>query len=417
MTSSSSTSLTKFSSGSTIFTANLANSMYGGLYGSSEATSLASDDPRVAGHVHDGQHIDGHSQKINLVDHVTGQLTSPNIADNSINYTKVARYATAAQAIPEYVPVGETDYYYLDLSILRGELAPSLVFEKKDPSILLISPVNTDYTTGADSFVVGSSSMDHLASGTSGHSRMFFDVTNSAFRAGHVNSNQWNSANRGQYSAAFGNNNRVSAQSGFSSGSQNSIFSGADNSSAFGRDNQVYEQNCAVLGLGGIAKSIDGSIVHSNGFFKENGDSQVEAFFLRKEIKTLSPYTNIQLGSIMSPAPPASPANFGLDDFSTFLVRGEFLLKQFNNGDTGVYTTTFAVKGIGSTIPAIVPSTPIPVTTVFQDGSFSGVSINANVVLVGTVYELVFSVSESGSRSNFIRWLAKIEILKLKYES
>jgi hypothetical protein len=407
MASSSSTSLTKFSSGSTIFTANLANSMYGGLYGSPEASSLAADDPRVAGHVHDGQHIDGHSQKINLVDHVTGQITSPNIADNSINYTKVANYISVDQAIPEYVNVGGIDYYYLDLSNLRDELAPSLVFEKKNPSIPLISPVNEDYTTSGDSFVVGSSSMEDLVSGSSGDSRMFFDVTNSAFRAGHANGNQWNSANRGQYSAAFGNNNTVSAHSGFSSGSQNRIFAGSDNSSSFGRDHMIYKQNCFVFGVGGLAKSIDGSIVHSNGFFQNAGDSQSETFILRTQINATSPYTNVDLGSIML------GANFGLDDFSTFLVKGEFILKQFNNGNTGVYTTTFVIKGIAATMPAILPSTPISLTTVYSD--FAGVTINANVDPSGSGYNIVFSVSDSNARSNPVRWLAKVEILKLKF--
>ena len=282
------------------------------------------------------------------------------------------------------------------------------VFEKKNPSIPLISPANEDYTTSGDSFVVGSSSMEDLASGSSGDSRMFFDVTNSAFRAGYANGNQWDSANRGQYSAAFGNNNTVSANSGFSSGSQNRIFAGSDNSSSFGRDHMIYEQNCFVFGVGGLAKSIDGSIVHSNGFFQNAGDSQSEAFILRKQINTTSPYTNVDLGSIML------GANFGLDQFSTFLVKGEFILKQFNNGDTGVYTTNFVIKGIATTIPAILPSTPISLTTVYSD--FAGVTINANVVSSGSGYNIVFSVSDSNSRSNAVRWLAKVEILKLKFE-
>lgn len=412
MASSSSTSLTKFSSGSTIFTANLANSMYGGLYGSPEATGLAADDTRVVGHVHDGQHIDGHSQKIHLVDHVTGQITSPNIADNSINDTKIASYTSMAQAIPEYVTVGGTDYYYLDLSILRAEIAAYSVFEKKVPSTPLISPKNTDYSSsGADSFVVGSSSMDDLASGSLGDSRMFFDVESSSFRAGTVTSGEWDSSNRGTYSTAFGYNNFVQAKTGFSPGYQNSIFAGAENSAAFGSDNKIYEPNCFVFGVGGLAKSIDGSIVHSNGFFEENGDSQVETFFLRKAVSTLSPYVNISLGSILG-------SSFGLSDFSTFLVKGEFVLKQFNNGDTGVYTTTFVVKGIGSTIPAIVTGTPISVTTIFQDSGFSGtITINANVVAAsGGGHELVFSVSDTGSRSNKIRWFGKIDVLKLLHK-
>ena len=408
MASSSSTSLTKFSSGSTIFTANLANSMYGGLYGSPEASSLVADDPRVAGHVHDGQHIDGHSQKVNLVDHVTGQITSPNIADNSINYTKVANYISVGQAIPEYVNIGGTDYYYLDLSHLRDELAPSLVFEKKNPSIPLISPVNEDYTTSGDSFVVGSSSMENLVSSGAGSSRMFFDVTNSAFRAGHANGNQWNSANRGQYSAAFGNNNTVSANSGFSSGSQNVVDSAAQNSAAFGRENKVYKQNCVVFGLGAQSKSIDGSVVHSNGFFQSAGDSQSETFILRKEINTTGlSYSNSLLGSI-------GGSNFSLDDFSTFSIKAELILKQFNTGNTAVFDLKSVIKGVAGT-PAI-PVGATSISTVYADGAFSGVSINILLNLIGSSYQLIFRVSDTNPISNNVRWLAKVEILKLKFE-
>ena len=74
MSTDSDATLTKFESTVTVVTADFANSIFGGLYGSGEAASLDSDDPRVRGHVHDGEHIDGHIQKIHLQDHVEDQL-------------------------------------------------------------------------------------------------------------------------------------------------------------------------------------------------------------------------------------------------------------------------------------------------------------------------------------------------------
>lgn len=69
-------SLTRYKSGITILTEDLANSWYGGLFGTTEGNLLDPDDPLVAGHVHDGARNNGHAQKINLSSHVTGILSA-----------------------------------------------------------------------------------------------------------------------------------------------------------------------------------------------------------------------------------------------------------------------------------------------------------------------------------------------------
>jgi hypothetical protein len=81
--------LTRHKSGITIVTEDFANSVYGGLYGKPEASGLDPEHPLVAGHVHDGQHLDGHAQKINLEDHVAGQLDGANIQDGTISASKL----------------------------------------------------------------------------------------------------------------------------------------------------------------------------------------------------------------------------------------------------------------------------------------------------------------------------------------
>ena len=71
--------LTRFKSTVTVVTADFANSIFGGLHGSSEATDLPEDDPRVRGHVHDGINGDGHAPRVHLVEHVDGKLENQNL--------------------------------------------------------------------------------------------------------------------------------------------------------------------------------------------------------------------------------------------------------------------------------------------------------------------------------------------------
>nr|BDD46177.1 hypothetical protein 14 [bacterium] len=125
MASSSTTRLTNYESSVTIVTADVANSWYGGLYGSSEGESLDADDPLVAGHVHDGEHQDGHAQKINLVSHVTSQLRNVNLADDAVTKRNVASFTDQSQAIPEYEIIGGVTYYHLDLSTVYAAIENS----------------------------------------------------------------------------------------------------------------------------------------------------------------------------------------------------------------------------------------------------------------------------------------------------
>jgi len=88
--------LTNFRNTISVVTAKFLNSMFGGLYGSSEGDLLDPNDPLVAGHIHDGVKADGHAQKVDLVDHVTGKLTGNNIANSTIQQYHLAFTPTAA---------------------------------------------------------------------------------------------------------------------------------------------------------------------------------------------------------------------------------------------------------------------------------------------------------------------------------
>ena len=107
--------LTKYTVG-TIVTSDIANSLFGGLYGSAEGDILETDDVRVVGHVHDGAHVDGHAQKVDLVEHVTGKLENTNLADQAVMKNNVYRTENQTEAIPWYEVSDGKTLYYLNLS-------------------------------------------------------------------------------------------------------------------------------------------------------------------------------------------------------------------------------------------------------------------------------------------------------------
>jgi hypothetical protein len=203
----SSTTLTKFVSATTVITADVANMWYGGLFGAPEGAACAVDDPLVAGHIHDGAHQDGHAQKINLVNHVTGQLRNTNLADDAVIKRNVQSFLDINSAIPEFEGGNFGDpgtTYYLDLTALRATIANNGAF-----STTTNVTSNTPGALDLDDFVFGSDSLDD--DGLAIHdNRMLFDKSKGAIRAGTANSITWDDANRGFQSVAFGRNTAAS---------------------------------------------------------------------------------------------------------------------------------------------------------------------------------------------------------------
>lgn len=77
---------TKFVNAQTVVTSDFLNSIFGGL---TTADGVPATDPRVAGHIHDGTDEDGHVGKIDLVEHVEGELQNANLADNAVSTAKI----------------------------------------------------------------------------------------------------------------------------------------------------------------------------------------------------------------------------------------------------------------------------------------------------------------------------------------
>ena len=263
----SSKKLTKYSSGSTIVTADVANSWYGGLYGTYEGSLLDLDDPRITGHVHDGENYDGHAGKIDLVYHVKSKLQHQNLADLAVEKNNVATFADQNSAIPEQDGSGN---YYLDLrgvysyvdDAILGIVVGSSPFEAADTDSDTVNDVvrqaDTEYDTVGMDFVYGSSKLDDMNDGTKGNERFLFDKSKGAFRAGSVESTQWNDSNRGTYSTALGRNNTASGQASFIAGAENTAS--GTNSFVGGASNNTSANNSAVFGNSNTVAST-GSLV------------------------------------------------------------------------------------------------------------------------------------------------------------
>jgi len=266
MGTSSTKNLTKYSSGTTIVTADVANSWFGGLNGSYEGSLLDIDDPRVIGHVHDGENYDGHSGKIDLVNHVKSKLQHQNLADLAVEKNNVATFASQLDAIPEtdidgnyYLNLSSV-YDYIDAEVATIESPFEFVDTNSDSVDDTVRQSNTDYNTTGLDFVYGSSKLDDMNDGFKGDERFLFDKSKGAFRAGSVSSTQWNDSNRGQYSVALGRNGKASGTASFAAGSDaeasgiNSFAAGAsnvssgNNSASFGTGNVNLSENSLVTG-------------------------------------------------------------------------------------------------------------------------------------------------------------------------
>lgn len=236
--------LTRFESAVTVVTADFANSLFGGLSGTGAGELLDPSDPRVLGHVHSGKNLDGHGPKVDLVDHVENRLTNTNLADAAVTPRNVRGFPSRGDSIPEYRDIGTTRYYYLDLRSIRSDftfqedetpssahsgISENKLIKQRDQEFNGSSYVPIpDIWTSSDGFdfVFGSSSLEDLNLATGdGDSRFFFDKSIGSFRAGSVDSDQWDLANRGDYSIALGRN-------GTASGENSTISGGADNTSS-----------------------------------------------------------------------------------------------------------------------------------------------------------------------------------------
>lgn len=365
-------SITKHRDAITIITEDFLNSLYGGLYNSTDGSQLEPDDVLVAGHVHDGQHLDGHAQKINLEDHVTGQLANAYIADDAITPRNITGFIDQSSAIPVSETIDGTVYYYIDTSTLGTA----------DSVFATVSNVtsNSPGTLATDDFVFGSSSLDD--DGDANHdSRLIFDKSNGSFRAGRVASTQWNSANRGNFSVAFGANNMAS-------GNHSGVLAGESNTAS--------SNYSTVVGFQSITENT-GENSFANGAFSTAGDNRAYEVIWRG---TTNNDATTEL--FIDGASERLTLNNHEMIFAKIIVAG---VRTDATGTAVGYTADICVyrgANAGSTI------TVDGTITDFDGGSACEVSIAGNAA-TGTL--MIFVVGIAGQT---FRWTAYGRIVKVK---
>ena len=98
----------------------------------------------------------------------------------------------------------------------------------------IFKPNTTISDIANDDFVFGATQLDNNA-GTDDDNRFFFDKSKGAFRAGTGSNTNWDAANVGDYSAAFGSNTKANGSYSFAVGDNNTAS--AAYSAAIGGDN------------------------------------------------------------------------------------------------------------------------------------------------------------------------------------
>jgi len=140
-----------------------------------------------------------------------------------------------------------------------------------------------DYAT--DDFVVGSPQL--ADDGNADHdTRMWFDKSRGAFRAGRVVAADWDDANVGIQSAAFGYNNECDGPQAFSAGRDNNVDGLA--ATALGRDLKAERYYTFAMGFRAYG-FIEGQLSHAVGYFSNKGDCQYSRLVCRAQTSDETP--------------------------------------------------------------------------------------------------------------------------------
>ncbi len=130
----------------------------------------------------------------------------------------------------------------------RSEVENNTIFTSNSTATLIsnafhrpLAPLNYSHA----SFMVGSSSLNNLPNSDDDR-KMYFNRNRAAFRAGRVESTQWDEANVGLYSTAFGSNTTASGPASFAAG----VSSIATSFGSIAIGNGVRASNFGSIALG-----------------------------------------------------------------------------------------------------------------------------------------------------------------------
>lgn len=230
-----------------------------------------------------------------------------------------------------YVPVSDANgtlvWTHPDSTQMRSVWELSNEVIRQDSDLL---------TPNAPDFVFGSTQLND--NGNSAHdTRMFFDKSKGAFRAGKTAGNQWNEGNLGSYSTAFGLNNKALGDNSFAIG-EKSESTGA---LSFAAGKKAYARGELSVAMGSnVEATSSGSVAVG---YRANA-SNIGSVALGYEISSPSPFEmtvgmfaeGYTPGDSIFPDPNNRLFTIGNGTFST---RSN-ALTILKSGNTGIGTST-----------------------------------------------------------------------------
>lgn len=225
-----------------------------------------------------------------------------------------------------------------------------------------------------DDFVFGSPQLSDTGNANN-DSRFFFDKSEGTFRAGSVDSTQWDAASTGNYSAAFGYNTTGSGDYSFCAGDRNTS-SGGQTVVIGGYLNTAAAQYSAIIGgtsnattagasysavVGGYSHSIGSSATH--GIAAGGDDNTVSASCagtFAGNLNTASGNYSIALGGSGNTASGIRSTVFG----QNMTVSGDLSVGINLNATTRTLSqaATFAIMGGKVGIDNLTPSVQLDIT-------------------------------------------------------
>jgi hypothetical protein len=246
-----------------------------------------------------------------------------------------------------------------------------------------------------DDFVVGSPQL--ADDGDSDHDkRMWFDKSKGAFRAGGVTGDEWDDANVGDYSAAFGKAEArgvlsaafgISTASGYLSVSFGFSIASSNYSAAFGKEGLASGDSSMHFGRNGVA-SLYSQTVFASGRNEVGGDAQVSLLPHHDEID----HSDTAWHTIYID---------GTDDVRTVQTDSSNCVICMISGTTQGATKTFAyliyahVENDGGTVA-------IKSQTKLLDSDADDPSFDAQLAVSGTA--VVPQVKDADGGSDTVRW-------------
>ncbi|CAL2093899.1 Head domain of trimeric autotransporter adhesin [Tenacibaculum sp. 190524A05c] len=185
----------------------------------------------------------------------TGTIISGNFS--AINWSSQNYWLEVAVDI-----TGGTTYAVLGSTKLQGVPYASYAATSGDKVFSTTNNVtsNINGNTTTDDFVFGSTQLDARASNSAAlDNRMFFDKSKAAFRAGYTPGDEWDEANVGNYSVAFGESAMASGQNSFAMG-RNANAIGLE-SFAFGTNAGGFANYSRGIGVNARANGVNSTAI------------------------------------------------------------------------------------------------------------------------------------------------------------